>query len=74
MMVWKPVIARTGIGYWPGLDPTATYEFRRVGDPEVSVYRLADQSPYFDVAGLEWRKPPEPKVERDWTNLKAYRP
>lgn len=71
---WRPVISLGGIGYARGFDPTKEYEFQRAGSDEVRVYRMADQHPMFNVAGLFWREIKAPQPKRDWTSIAAYRP
>ncbi len=52
---WMPVICpRTGRPS-TALDQAAVTEFWRSGEDETRFYRLADQSPYFNVGGLYFR-------------------
>ena len=55
---WRPllVLSSYGYGYPSGFDRNRVYEFRRDGSEEVQTYRLADLSPYANVAGLYWRE------------------
>ena len=58
MIEWTMLLPvfRTG-GYPDGFDPNAEYEWKRVGSDEVRTYRLADQHPAFNIAGLMYRPP-----------------
>jgi hypothetical protein len=47
-------------GYSDGFDRTAEYEFMRIGETETARFRMADQSPHFNIAGLLWRPLPKP--------------
>ena len=48
----------TGFGGYPkGFDRNATYEWKRAGIDEVMTFRLADQHPAFNIAGLMYRAP-----------------
>lgn len=56
---WQMLLVPTGYGYsYPeSFDREREYDFKRLGDDEVMRFRMADQSPYFNVAGLMWRDP-----------------
>lgn len=56
---WRPLLVPTkyGLSYPDDFDRNRVYEFRRDGSDEVRTYRLADLSPYANVAGLHWRTP-----------------
>ena len=56
---WRPLLVPTkyGVGYPDDFDRTREYEFRRGFDGEAFRARIADQSPYFNIAGLMWRVP-----------------
>lgn len=56
---WRMLLvpSKYGMGYPNDFDRNKEYEFCRHGSEEVEVFRLADCSPYFNVAGLMWRKP-----------------
>jgi hypothetical protein len=55
--VWKPVMDMRFGGYHPELKPERELEFRRGLDGEPSRFSLADQHPFFNIAGLYWRAP-----------------
>lgn len=52
---WRPLLVRKphGLGYPDDFDRNREYEFKR-DDGEPVRLKLADQSPYFNVAGLMW--------------------
>ncbi|MBB6424925.1 hypothetical protein [Sphingopyxis sp. JAI128] len=54
---WRLLLAGTKYGYsYPDdFDRNREYEYRRDGG-ETATFRMADQSPYFNVAGLMWRE------------------
>lgn len=56
---YRPVLDMLRGGYWPGFDRNRTYTFLRVGSNSPSAFKLADQSPLFNVAGLYFRGLPE---------------
>ena len=53
--MWLPVIDQYRGGYSEGFDPKREYDFKRVGFEHIDRYRLADQSGWFNVAGLMFR-------------------
>jgi hypothetical protein len=54
---WRALLVPTryGMSYPPDFDRNREYEFRR-GDDEPVRFRMVDQSPYCNVAGLMWRE------------------
>lgn len=54
---WKPALDPYGRGFLEGFDSERAYDFRRYPDTETKRYRLADMSPFFNIAGLYWRDP-----------------
>jgi len=54
---WRPVINSACGGYWPDFDARQELEFIRVGSRSVKRFKLSDQGPFFNIAGLYWREP-----------------
>lgn len=50
-LVWDPFSNQ----FTAGFDKNKTYTFLRVGSDERKTFKLADQSPYFNMAGLYYR-------------------
>ena len=60
-MEWQPVLSPHHNGYAPGFDRDALLQFRRELSNEIHTFRMCDQPPYFNIAGLYWRLPPPPE-------------
>lgn len=58
-MEWQRVLNPLNGGYAAGFLPDKLYQFRRGVDGDVATYKLTDQHPLFNVAGLYWRDPLE---------------
>jgi hypothetical protein len=71
---WRMVMHPSGRGFDPALECDRVCQFKRVGSDEVQTFRLADASPYFNVAGLMWREAPAERPQKDWASAAAYRP
>jgi hypothetical protein len=54
---YKPVLDASHGGYWPGFDRDKELVFDREEWAGPECFKLADQGPYFNVAGLYWRDP-----------------
>lgn len=53
---WKYVIDHGTGGFHPDLNKGEVYDFRRRGEEKIYSFRMSEQSPYLNIAGLEWRK------------------
>lgn len=54
---YMPVYDNFGGSYWPGFAPKKELVFIREEWAGPSSFRLSDQGPYFNLAGLYWREP-----------------
>lgn len=58
-MEWRSVFNPMTGRYSQGFDPSKLYLFRRFGEEKVSSFRMSEQSPFFNVWGLQYRDPLE---------------